>query len=83
MFFAELVGELPASTLERPRIRATGQAGDVYFCHPFMVHRATWPHRGVTPRIIAQPAVAHDQPFALREGPGVYAVERAIICGLE
>jgi Phytanoyl-CoA dioxygenase (PhyH) len=83
VFFADPVGKLPASTFERPRIRAKGQAGDVYLCHPFMVHRATWPHRGVAPRIIAQPAVALHQPFALRGGPDVCAVERAILRGLE
>jgi hypothetical protein len=34
---------------------ATGEAGDVYLCHPFLVHAATWPHRGAGPRFIAQP----------------------------
>lgn len=33
---------------------ATGQAGDVYLCHPFLVH-AGQRHRGTTPRVIAQP----------------------------
>jgi hypothetical protein len=34
----------------------------VWVCHPFLVHAASWPHRGPRPRIIAQPAVAlHDQ----------------------
>jgi hypothetical protein len=32
-----------------------GDAGDVYLCHPFLVHAATWPHRGKAPRFIAQP----------------------------
>jgi hypothetical protein len=27
-----------------------------YLCHPFIVHTATWPHRGTVPRIIVQPA---------------------------
>ena len=45
------------ATLGRPVVTATGAAGDVYLCHPFLVHRATWPHRGTTPRAIAQPAV--------------------------
>jgi Phytanoyl-CoA dioxygenase (PhyH) len=80
--FAEIMGKLPASTFERPRARATGAAGDVYLCHPFIIHRATWPHRGVRPRIIAQPEVAHHPPFALRNGPDVCAVERAILRGL-
>lgn len=33
---------------------ATGMAGDVYLCHPFLVHAAQR-HRGSSPRIIAQP----------------------------
>jgi hypothetical protein len=37
---------------------ATGEAGDVYLCHPFLVHAATWPHRGTTPRFIAQPPIS-------------------------
>lgn len=74
---------LPASTFQRPRKHATGQAGDVYICHPFLLHRATWPHRGVGPRIVAQPEIGHHQPFALRNDPGVCAVERAILRGLE
>jgi hypothetical protein len=37
---------------------ATGEAGDVYLCHPFLVHAATWPHRGTTPRFMAQPPIS-------------------------
>jgi len=37
---------------------ATGAAGDVYVCHPFLVHSASWPHRGTAPRFIAQPPIA-------------------------
>jgi hypothetical protein len=33
---------------------ATGPAGTVYLCHPFLVHAAQ-PHRGTTPRFMAQP----------------------------
>lgn len=78
-FFGTITAELPDSTFARPRVHATGRAGDVYLCHPFLVHRATWPHRGTRPRIIAQPGVEIREPFALRAGPGVCAVERAII----
>src|SRR2546430_7858531 len=46
VFFGDVAGNLPASTFVRPRARATGRAGDVYLCHPFLVHRATWPHLG-------------------------------------
>lgn len=82
-FFAEATKDLPASTFQRPHAHATGQAGDVYICHPFLVHRATWPHRGVGPRMIAQPEIAHHEPFALQDLSGVCAVERAILRGLE
>src|SRR5215510_14657087 len=74
--------KLDPYTFRRPCIRATGRAGDVYVCHPFLVHRATWPHRGSSPRMLAQPEIAHHEPFALRDGPGVCAVERAILRGL-
>lgn len=33
---------------------ATGPAGTVYLCHPFLVHAAQ-PHRGTKPRFMAQP----------------------------
>jgi hypothetical protein len=33
--------------------------------------------------MVAQPAVAIDEPFALRTGPDVCPVERAILRGLE
>jgi len=37
------------STLCLTAAHATGKAGDVFLCHPFMVHTATWPHRAVAP----------------------------------
>jgi hypothetical protein len=45
--------------LTRPTVHATGSAGDVYLCHPFLVHAATWPHTGTTPRFIGQPCIHH------------------------
>lgn len=83
VYFAEVTRRLPASTYERPRARATGKAGDVFICHPFIVHRATWPHRGITPRIIAQPEIAHHQPFTLNDESTACAVEQAILRGLQ
>jgi hypothetical protein len=83
VFYGDAVAELPASTFQRPRTRATGHAGDVYICHPFIVHRATWPHRGVGPRMVGQPEIAHHRPFALRDRSGACPVERAILRGLE
>lgn len=83
VFFGDVAGDLPASTLQRPRARATGRGGDVYVCHPFLVHRATWPHLGSGPRMVAQPAIALHERFALRDGTDVCAVEKAILRGLE
>jgi hypothetical protein len=82
VFFGDVVRRLPAATWRRPRARATGSAGDVYVCHPFLVHRATWPHRGTGPRMLAQPAIGHREPFALRGETDVCPVERAILRGL-
>ena len=48
--------------------RAVGRAGTVYVCHPFLVHAATWPHRGRGPRIVAQPAIHHIEGSGARAG---------------
>jgi hypothetical protein len=69
------------STLCRPVAHATGTAGDVFLCHPFVVHTATWPHRGAGPRMIAQPAVNAPAGFAL-DGTDPSPVARAIVDGL-
>jgi hypothetical protein len=49
----------------RPTELATGRAGDVFLCHPFLVHAASWPHAGQHPRIMAQPGVALHDAFPL------------------
>jgi hypothetical protein len=82
VYFADVARALPRSTFRRSRVHATGRAGDVYVCHPFLVHRATWPHRGSQPRMLAQPSIPLHQPFALRDDVEVCAVERAILRGL-
>ncbi len=69
------------SVLCRPVAHATGLAGDVFLCHPFVVHTATWPHRGAGPRMIAQPAVHVRDGFAL-DGSDPSPVARAIVAGL-
>lgn len=52
------LGELAATgfaeSAHRPEALATGPAGTVYLCHPFLVHAAQ-PHRGTQPRFMAQP----------------------------
>ena len=46
------------ASAHRPTVWATGQAGDVFLCHPFLVHAASWPHRGRWPKMMAQPGVS-------------------------
>ena len=69
------------STLCLTAAHATGKAGDVFLCHPFMVHTATWPHRGAGPRMISQPAVNAPDGFAL-DGSDPSPVAQAIVKGL-
>jgi len=57
---------------------ATGPAGTVYLCHPLLVHAAQ-PHRGTTPRFIAQPPLLPSTQLQLERADGRYSpVERAI-----
>ena len=66
----------------RPVALATGQAGDVFLCHPFLVHAAQ-PHHGTTPRFMAQPPLYPAEPLQIERADGDYsAVERAIRLGL-
>jgi hypothetical protein len=78
-------GDVPAglqpSVLCRRAADATGRAGDVYLCHPFIVHTATWPHRGTEPRMMAQPAITVADGFTL-DGSDRSPVARAIVQGL-
>jgi hypothetical protein len=69
------------SVLCRAVTHATGSAGDVFLCHPFVVHTATWPHRGTMPRMIAQPAVHVADGFAV-DGSDPSPVARAIVAGM-
>jgi hypothetical protein len=67
---------------ELPIAAATGHAGDVYLCHPFLVHAADR-HRGSSPRIIAQPPLAPAGGELRLGGPDADSspVERAIRIG--
>jgi hypothetical protein len=63
---------------ERPQALATGDAGTVYLCHPFLVHAAQR-HRGSTPRFMAQPPLGLAEPYRLDRQDGAYSpVEIAI-----
>jgi hypothetical protein len=64
---------------DRPLALATGDAGDVYLCHPFLIHAAQ-PHRGRAPRFIAQPPL-HANDLLDLDTPTT-PVERAVHLGL-
>jgi Phytanoyl-CoA dioxygenase (PhyH) len=63
---------------DRPLALATGRAGDVFLCHPFLIHSAQ-PHRGREPRFMAQPPLMPTGLLELRREDGAYSpVERAL-----
>ena len=64
-----------------PEALATGPAGTVYLCHPFIVHAAQ-PHRGETPRFLAQPPLLPRTALDPMRTDGS-PVERAIRLALE
>ncbi|GAB1582209.1 phytanoyl-CoA dioxygenase family protein [Phyllobacterium phragmitis] len=70
-----------ASTADCEVEIATGAAGTVYLCHPFLVHAAQ-PHQGREPRFMAQPPLYPKAEFdpALPPSPVQIAIRRA--CGL-
>ncbi len=82
VFSGDVAPRLPQTTFARPRVPAIGQSGDVFVCHPFLVHRATWPHRGQTPRIMAQPEIGHCEQFSLLPGNSRCVVEDMILDSL-
>lgn len=77
----QLSAEDYASTRDCEIELATGAAGSVYLCHPFLVHAAQ-PHRGKRPRFMAQPPLLPKGEFdpALPPSPVQIAIRRA--CGL-
>jgi len=81
MLADDVSARLQPSVLCRRAAEATGRAGDVYICHPFIVHTATWPHRGTAPRMMAQPGVAVPDAFAL-DGSDPAPVAQAIVQGV-
>lgn len=74
----ELAANAFAETAGREEVLATGEAGTVYLCHPFLVH-ASQPHHGRRPRFMAQPPLLPATPLQLSRADGDYsAVEIAI-----
>lgn len=74
--------EVDERSAHRPLTLATGRPGDVYLCHPFLVHAAQ-PNHGRRPRFMAQPALHPAVPLELDRPDGAYSpVEIAIRRGL-
>jgi hypothetical protein len=82
------LGELAANgfneTAHCEEMTATGDAGTVYLCHPFLVHSAQV-HRGQRPRFIAQPPLlpASERLEVFRDDGDYSPVELAIRRALE
>jgi len=78
----ELAEQLTSIT-ERPELAATGSAGTVYLCHPFIIHAAQ-DHRGINPKFMAQPPLLTRNDFSIySSGNDIYPVVKAILKGLE
>jgi Phytanoyl-CoA dioxygenase (PhyH) len=74
--------QLVAATDDCEEAYATGRAGDVYLCHPFLVHAAQANH-GSWPRLIGQPAIPANSPYRIdRPRPELSPVELTISQGL-
>ncbi|KKC36510.1 phytanoyl-CoA dioxygenase [Devosia epidermidihirudinis] len=76
---SELAADGFASTADCEEVLATGEAGTVYLCHPFLVHSAQ-PHRGSKPRFMAQPPLLPKGEFDPSLPPSAVqvAIRRAI-----
>lgn len=84
-FFAACAAMDAAGKLDSPDralALATGHPGDVYLCHPFLIHSAQR-HRGREPRFMAQPPLMPVAPLDLDRADGTYSpVELAVLRGL-
>lgn len=79
--FMELASRLD-KTPNRKEVFASGKAGIVYLCHPFLVHSAQ-AHRGIVPKFMAQPPLFLKNELSISDDVIVYTpVERAIRLGM-
>ncbi|WP_026411557.1 phytanoyl-CoA dioxygenase family protein [Actinomadura oligospora] len=76
--FVDIAQAAAAASEYREVAFATGRAGDVYLCHPFLVHAAQ-KHHGQNVKFMAQPGLEPAVPLSV-DGPS--PVERAIQLGL-
>lgn len=83
MSMIEISTKATSATQGAEEALATGNAGTVYLCHPFLLHAAQL-HRGSTPRFMAQPPLALRVPIELSRPDDSYSpVEQAIRLALE
>jgi hypothetical protein len=79
--FMELAQKL-YSLPQREEALATGKAGTVYLCHPFIVHAAQ-NHYGTAPKFMAQPPLLTKKDFNIHHPDNVFCpVVEAILKGL-
>lgn len=79
--FMELATKL-AEMPEREEALATGKAGTVYLCHPFIAHAAQR-HNGIEPRFLAQPPLLLRNSLVIENADRDYTpLEEAIRLGL-
>ena len=73
----DLAGRLDGLPKRQPAF-ATGKAGTVYLCHPFMVHAAQ-AHRGDNPKFMSQPPLLLKDELVIDDSKATYTpVEAAI-----
>lgn len=83
MSLGELASTGFAESAHREVALATGPAGTVYLCHPFVVHAAQ-PNGGTTPRFLAQPPLLPATPIDPFRPPAESSlVERSIALALQ
>lgn len=79
--FMELASRLD-ETPTRKEVFASGKAGTVYLCHPFLVHAAQ-AHKGLVPKFMAQPPLFLKNELSISEnGRDDTLVARAIRLGI-
>ena len=82
MSMLEISRRADEATSDLEIVAATGPAGTVYLCHPFLVH-AGQAHRGSAPRFLAQPPLFLKEPLELTRSDGNYSlVEQAVRLGM-
>jgi hypothetical protein len=80
--FMQLAGKIDGLPT-RKAVYATGKAGTIYLCHPFLVHSAQ-PHKGTTPKFMAQPPLLLKTELSISGADvGYTPVEQAIRLALD